>query len=126
MRATFIVRLLDAAGELIAWTRVEAEARPQREAASCPFFALEPSRFVAERAGRACQISVHWPDLDVARVNKEIVEPTDVEAGQVLAFAWFEPVWLVAGSRGVPLTPEAERQAVVLGVPVGTLKAAGT
>lgn len=120
MRAIFVARILDDAGALLAWARVEAEARPQDRAASCPFFALEPTRFEAEASGLASRISVHWPDLDVARVQ-DILEPVQVEAGQVLAFAWIEPVWLVAGSRGVPLPPVTERRSVVISPPTGGL-----
>lgn len=125
MRATFIARILDDAGELLAWSRVEAEARPQDRAASCPFFALEATRFEAERSGLASRIAVHWPDLDVARVQ-DLLERVQVETGQVFAFGWLEPVWLVPGMRDVPLPAVTERRSVVVSPPTGNLAAAAS
>lgn len=123
MRALFIARILDDAGALLAWSRVEAEARPQDRAGSCPFFALEPTRFEVEQNGVASRIAVHWPDLDVARVQN-LLEPVQVEAGQVFNLGWLEPVWLVPGMRDVPLPAVTERQSIIVSPPTGNLAAA--
>lgn len=125
MRATFIARILDDAGALLAWSRVVAEARPQERAASCPFFALEATRFTIEADGVASRIAIHWPDLDVARVQN-LLERVDVHAGQVMTFGWIEPVWLVAGSRDVPLPAITERANVTITPPTGALSAAAS
>lgn len=122
MRAIFVARILDDAGELLAWSRVEAEARPQERAGSCPFFALAPTRFEVERAGVASRIAVHWPDLDVARVQN-LLERVEVQAGQVFNLGWLEPVWLVPGMRDVPLPAVTERSSVVVFPPSGALAA---
>lgn len=121
MTVKFVVRLLDEAGALLAWASVYATARPQDRAGSCPFFAPTTS-FVIERDGLASRISVHWCDLDVARVQV-LVEATPVSVGQVFAFNWIEPVWLVPGMRDVPLPPVTVRAPVAVSVPVGTLAA---
>lgn len=119
----FVVRLLDAEGQLLAWTTVWAEPKPQARGGSCPFFATEPTTFVAERSGRAVETTIHWCDLDVAR-RQALAEPVAIEAGQVLRFAWLEPVWLVPGMRDVPLPAVTVREPVSVAVPVGSLTAA--
>lgn len=121
----FVVRLMSTTGELLAWATVWAEPKPQgRRAASCPFWPKAPTQFVIEMSGRAASISVHWCDLDIARVNR-LMEPADVIAGQMFNFTWTEPVWLVAGMKDVPLPPVTERQPVSIAVPTGALVAAG-
>ena len=122
MTVKFVVRLLDAAGGLLAWATVYGTARPQDRAGSCPFFAPGPTSFVIEREGLASQISVHWCDLDVAR-KQVLIEEVPVSPGQVFSFAWIEPVWLVAGMRDVPLPAVTVRAPVEVAVPVGSLTA---
>lgn len=121
----FVVRLLDDAGTLLSWAEVYASPKPQaRPAASCPFFAAVPTLFRIDQSGVASRISVHWCDLDVARVQY-VLEPVAVEVGQVLSFSWIEPVWLVPGSRDVPLPPVTVRAPVAIGVPTGALASRG-
>ena len=122
MTARFIVRLLDADGVLLSWAEVQATARPQRTAGSCPFFASSTTQFVIEQAGTATRLSIHWADLDVARVQN-LMEPVAVSVGQVCNFAWIEPVWLVPGMREVPLPAVTVRAPVDVRVPVGALSA---
>lgn len=121
MTARFIVRLLDADSNLLAWAEVYATATPQERAASRPFWAATPTQFVVDRDGVACQISIHWADLDVARLQQ--LDPTPVVVGQVFTLAWIEPVWLVQGMRDVPLPTVTVRAPVTVGVPVGGMGA---
>ena len=121
MTARFIVRLLDDAGVLLSWAEVHATARPQDRAGSCPFMA-DRTQFVIERDGLASRISVHWADLDVARVQN-LMEPMAVSVGQVCTFSWIEPVWLVPGMRDVPLPSVTVRAPVSVSVPLGSLAA---
>jgi hypothetical protein len=118
----FVVRLLDAAGELLAWAPVYASARPHPRGASCPLKPQGPTTFVIERDGIAAQVSVHWCHYDVARVQA-IAEPVAVTAGQVFTFMWIEPVWLVPGMRDVPLPAVTERGPVLVGPPAGGMMA---
>lgn len=118
----FVVRLLDAAGALLAWATVYATAQPQpKPSASCLFMAPGPTKFVIEQDGIASQISVHWTELDVARVQE--LDPVDVTALQVFTFVWLQPVWLVAGMRNVPLPAVTVRAPVAIVVPTGNLAA---
>jgi hypothetical protein len=119
MTARFIVRLLDADGQLLSWADVLAEARPQGRPRSTPFFSLNPTRFVIERDGVASRITIHWADVDVARVGPDMT-PTPVQAGQVFTFTWLGPVWLIEGSQqDVPLPAVTVRAPVAIGVPAG-------
>lgn len=112
----FVVRLLDDAGALLAWATVQASPRPQPSRVSCPWWPTEPTQFVIERDGLASAVTIHWCDLDIARMNR-LMEPARVSAGQIFDFTWTEPVWLVSGMREVPLPPVTERHALAIGVP---------
>jgi hypothetical protein len=120
----FIVRLLTAEGDLLSWTEVQAQAKPQGRPRSTPFHAIGPSMFVIERDGLASQISVHWCDLDVARLFA-LQTPTPVSVGQVLRYDWVTmPVWMVEGSKvDVPLPPVTVRAKVTIAPPTGNLSA---
>lgn len=78
------------------------------------------TQFVVTQDGTATRISVHWADLDVARVQS-IMEPLVVKAGQIVNFAWLEPVWVVPGMRDVPLPPVTVGRSVQLIPPSGPL-----
>jgi hypothetical protein len=123
MTARFVVRLLDAAGELLAWADVSATAKPQGRPRSTPFFADGRTQFVIERDGVASQVVIHWVDLDVVRVGPDIA-PTPVQLGQVFDFTWLGPVWMVEGSKvDVPLPAVTVRRAVAIAPPTGSLVA---
>jgi hypothetical protein len=79
---------------------------------------------VIERDGLASQLSVHWADIDVARLTPLMGE-TPVQMGQVLRFDWIEPVWMIEGSKvDVPLPPVTVRAQVKIQPPTGALAAA--
>lgn len=120
----FVIRILDGSNALLAWAEVRAEPKPQARGASCPWWPTGPTKFPIERSGTATRISVHWCDLDVARVQ-DLVAATEVQAGQVFMLSWIEPVWLVPGMHNVPLPGVTVRESVTLGVPAGTLVGEG-
>ena len=123
MTARFIVRLLTEDGALLSWADVTAEARPQGRPRSTPFHAITPTTFVVERDGLATQLSVHWADLDVARLTP-LMAHTPVQFGQVLRFDWIEPVWMVEGSKvDVPVPPVTIRASITTQPPTGSLAA---
>lgn len=122
MTQKFVVRLLTAEDVLLAWAEVYATARPQDRGGSCPFWAPGPTPLLIEVDGLATKISVHWCDLDVARVQA-LLEPLTVTAGQQASFAWIEPVWLVPGMRDVPLPGVTVHAPVSVRVPTGSVMA---
>lgn len=110
----FVVRLLDADNNLLSWTQVVASpSRQDGGRASCPLFPSTPTQFVIERDGEAAKFSVHWTDLDIARV-RELDERVPVHVGQVFNYTWIEPVWLVAGMRDVPMPAVTVRNNVTI------------
>jgi hypothetical protein len=125
MIASFTVRLVDGSGALLAWTEVMAESRPQGRPRSTPFMALGPSQFVIEQDGHAAALVIHWHDLDVVR-QTPLMNPTQVQVGQVFAFHWIEPVWMVKGAdQDIVLPAITVRKPVAVTVPVGGLAAIG-
>lgn len=124
MKAEFTVRILDESYALLAWAKVEASPRPQERGGSCPFWPEDSTQFTVDTAGRAAYVSIHWHDLDVARLKAIDIIP--VVVGQVVTLSWDEPIWLVPGMRDVPLPEITEKGHVVIGVPVGTLTGRGT
>lgn len=121
MTARFIVRLLDAANELLSWAEVYATAKPQGRPRSTPFWADAKTQFVIERDGVASKVLIHWADLDVVRVGPEMT-PTQVQTGQVLDFTWLGPVWMVEGSGiDLPLPAVTVRKSVNIAPPTGAL-----
>lgn len=123
MTQKFVVRLLDDHDALLSWAEVYAEPRPQDRGASCPFFPVSgPTSFLIEQDGTVSKLTIHWCDLDVARVSP-LMESVAVKTGQVFAFNWIEPVWLVPGMRDVPLPAVTLRQSVTLAPPTGSLMA---
>ena len=118
----FVVRLLDASDVLLAWATVMAEPKPQGRNRSCPFYATGPTQFVITTPGIAEKVTIHWCELDIARIGGAI-EPTPVEVGQVFTWTWLEPVWLVAGMKDVPLPPVTVYAPVTIAPPTGSLMA---
>jgi hypothetical protein len=120
----FVFRVLGAHDELLAWTTVHAQPRPQVGRASCPFYPTSPTRFVVERDGIATSLAIHWCDLDIAR-RAQVAAPTPMTVGQEYTWTWIEPVWLVSGMKEVPLPPVTVGKSVAIEVPVGALGVTG-
>ena len=118
----FVIRLLDAEHTLLGWQELYPPDVRSTGRASCGFFAKESTPIPIEQSGVAAYLTVHWCDLDVARIVP-LPEPTPVDAGQVAQWAWIEPVWLVSGMRDVPMPPVTVRSSVALNPPSGTLTA---
>lgn len=123
----FVVRLLDDLDQLVAWAEVYAVPKPQARGASCPFWPTEPTTFVIERAVTPSKLTIHWCELDVARVTSVSIDAssTAMQVGQHWSFVWVEPVWLVPGMRDVPLPAVTVRSSVGVTVPVGSLMEQG-
>lgn len=124
MIGNFVVRLLDADNNLMSWARVQATARQQGNLASCPFFPATATPFIAERDGIVTRYSVEWTDTGVARVHDIDSAPFTVKTGQQMMLSWtMRPIWMVSGTKDVPLPTVTERQPVCIGLPAGGLGA---
>ncbi len=75
------------------------------------------------RDGVASVLTIHWCDLDIARLTA--LAPTPVAVGQVFTFAWVEPVWLAPGMADVPLPAVTIDESVQVIVPAGALVTSG-
>jgi len=117
MTTKLVVRVLDAAGALLAWAEVWAEARGDgRLWADGTYPAL------VEQDGTPAWLSIHWAD-----VNVEVRLPYDkpaVHAGETIALSWAPSHVLYVGEAAGGLPPVTVRSAVTVGVPVGTFSGA--
>lgn len=126
MTQKFVVRLLDDAGVLLAWTTVYATAQPQGRPHSCPFRATTPTRFVITERGCASRLLIHWCDLDLVRETPLMEGPMEVTPGQEATFHWIEPVWIVpAGGYQGALPTVTVPGPITIGVPTGNLGLVG-
>lgn len=123
MLTKFVARLLDDADTLLGWAQVDCVPKPQKGRVSGVFRPVAPTQFVIETAGRCTRISIHWCDLDIARVMP-IAEPVEVLPYQMFTFTWLEPVWVVSGQADVPLPATVHHHGVLVGIPSGTMTAA--
>lgn len=123
----FVVRVLSEDNQLLAWAEVEGKPEPQdrSKSASCPFWPADGTRkinFIADAAGLATKISVHWCDLDIARVSNVFGGGgVEVHPGQAFTFHMLEPLWLTAGMKDVPLPSVTIRKHIILSPPTGSL-----
>jgi len=125
MRSKFVVRLLDEAGELLGWQAVYAEPHAERPGV----FWVDRTEIPLERPGRATRISVHWTDLNVARMEPliEAIEIPPEKVGTSGTFIWlpWSPLWQVRGEQDVPLPAVTERGSVRLSPDMGVLGGVG-
>ena len=122
MTQKFVVRLMDADDQLLAWCQVMATAKPQGQRRSCPFWPDHGTQFVIDESGIASKVVVHWCDLDLVRVQE--IAATEVSAGQVFDYTWVGPVWLVAAPEKQQILPAVTVRAhQTIAPPCGTLTA---
>lgn len=118
MTTKLVLRVLDAQGQLLGWTAVDAEARGDGT-----LRATRPVSVLMDAAGTPDTVSIHWAD-----VNVEVRVPC--QGGQPLA----PGVWLVLheyerepmirlGTPAGGLPPVTVKQSVAIGVPVSVVAA---
>ncbi len=121
----FVVRLMDDNDNLLAWTELYCESKPQGGRRSCPFWPKGPTQFPIEQDGVATKIAIHWCELDLAR-EQALAQPVPVTVGVLADYTWIGPVWLVpAMDKDLVLPPVTVRQSVSLQPPVGSLVGTG-
>jgi len=116
MRSKFVIRLLDAAGELLGWQEVDALARGDGA-----MWAEYPVPILVDQGGLASVLSIHWADVNVEA--RRGVEPVQVQRGQ----SWLLPagVLLQVGPMPIGLPPVVTHGPTIIGIPVGALAAVG-
>lgn len=109
-----VVRVLDAGGDLLAWTEVLGEARGDGR-----LWASRSYSAPVERAGVPAVLSVQWADVNVeARTPLALAA---VAPGDVIPLQWAEQPIMTIGQMPGPLPPVTMRAAVAIGVPVGAV-----
>jgi hypothetical protein len=121
-RMTFVVRLLDGDGALLAWSRVPTRAR--LDGATALLLATSQTRFLITRSGTTARLSIEWPEM-AGLARTEPVSQMAVTEGQAFDFLWLSPVWRVHGDRDAPKPAVTEGGSVTIIVPTGALAAVG-
>jgi hypothetical protein len=110
-----VLRVLSAAGELLGWTEVQAEARGDGA-----LWARTPPLVPIDDPGTPAVLSIHWAD-----VNVELRVPYEsgpVTPGMVLEIPNTTPLVKV-GSPPVSLPPVTLRARIAVSVPVASVGA---
>lgn len=118
MQTKLIVRVLDAAGDLLGWDELMAEARGDGR-----LWATAPSTVTIERQGVAATVSVHWADLNV-EARTPFPTPQPVALGARVTVISPGPVFVVGPQAG-GLPPVTVRTSVSISPPTGDLAAVG-
>jgi hypothetical protein len=114
MRVKLIVRLLDAAGALLAWAAVQAEANGDGHLRP-----LEPFDALASHSGDAVLLVLHWPDL---HIQKRAEVQAQIVAGARVTFV--VPPWAIPSDEGL-LPAVTVGQPIAVAVPPGALGVVG-
>jgi hypothetical protein len=118
MTTKIVLRLLDAADGLIGWTAHEAAVHGDGA-----LWSASPIVIVADRAGAAACVSLHWADVNV-EVRVPCVLPSIAAGQRVTVFPTGERL-ITVGAPPVGLPPVTVTRSVVVGVGVGMIGAAG-
>jgi hypothetical protein len=105
-----IVRVLDAAGSLLAWAEVHAEARGDGRLWST-HACLAP----VEAAGEPAFVSVHWPDVHVEA--RAPIAYQGVKPGDTVTLPWANQPVMTIGPMPGPLPPVTVRSSVSVAMP---------
>jgi hypothetical protein len=109
----FIVRLLDADRQILAWNKLPVETRGDGNVWAMQNFVAE-----AEQTGKATGICYHWADLHVYQ-TVPFAEPVQCVAGQTITIPIHNSVILSVPSEPLPLPPITVRSDVTVGIGTG-------
>lgn len=118
MQTVFIVRLLDASRNVLAWCRVPVEARGDGA-----FWAMAPFEALCAQSGDVVELVGHWPEVNAAWAVP-MPEGMQVRVGTAVTLHFTEPLLRIS-SDPRPLPPVTETRSVTIAVPTGNLGATG-
>jgi hypothetical protein len=118
MTTKLVIRVMDAADTLLAWTEIQGEIRGD----GCLRYA-HPAMAWVECAGTPTQLSVHWADVNVEVRSAFAYKP--VTMGDLIPLRWDDQPVLVVGPMPGPLPPVTVRAPIAIAVPVGVMGARG-
>lgn len=117
LKTKLVVRMLDAAEQLIGWAEVSGQARGDGK-----LWVEEPTLVMIERDGVIAYLSVHWCDVNVE--IRSAIERAAVTAGQLLRLPGdWEAIAVGPAAGGLPSV--TVRTPVEVRIPVGTIGAKG-
>lgn len=108
MQTMFIVRLLDAERQVLAWTKIPAETRGDGRLWAMQAFVAE-----VEQNGTAVAMNYHWPDVH-CYTTVPLPHGVPVTAGQVVSLPLADLIHIP--SEPLPLPPVTVRSSVTTAV----------
>ena len=108
MQTMFVVRLLNAERQVLAWTKIPAQTRGDGKLWAMQAFVAE-----VDQAGTATALNYHWPDVH-CYVTVPLPEPVAVASGQVISLPLADLIHIP--SEPLPLPPVTVRTNVTAGV----------
>lgn len=113
MDTKLVIRLLDAAGELLGWAQVMGHARGDGK-----IWVNEPTLVQIDQIGTVAIVSVHWCDVNVEL--RYTVDPKELILGQQYALAGdWDAITCGPAAGGLP--PVTIRTPISMIVPAGQL-----
>ena len=117
MQTEFIVRLLDADRQVLAWTRIPAETRGDGK-----LWAMQAFVAAVTKSGQAVAMNYHWPDVH-CYTTVPLSAPVMVQAGSVVTVPLADLIHIP--SEPLPLPPVTVTSSVHTVVPTGTFQSCG-
>jgi hypothetical protein len=117
MQTKLVIRILGRKEELLGWAEAVGEARGDGK-----IWISEPTLVLVEQDGTAMYLSMHWCDVNVE--IRSLIEQHPVKQGDVFNLPG-EMVAFVCGPAAGGLPPVTVRNAINIGIPVGSLGARG-
>lgn len=108
MQTMFIVRLLGADRQVLAWTKIPAETRGDGRLWAMQAFVAE-----VEQDGTAVSMNYHWPDVH-CYTTVPLPGPVPVTAGQVVSLPLADLIYIP--SEPLPLPPVTVRSNVTTSI----------
>jgi hypothetical protein len=109
----FVLRLLDAEGNLLGWAEVQGVARGN----GALWMEADTAIFIRQ-AGVPSRLSVHWCDVN-CEYSVAFPGVTEANVGNFITITAEGPLWTVGPAAGG--LPPVEVASTVIGIPVGSL-----
>jgi hypothetical protein len=110
MQTVFVVRLLDANRQVLAWNHIPAHTKGDGGLWADHNFVAE-----AQETGEAVAMCFHWPEVHVYQ-TRPLLQPVHVDAGKVVSIPILATPMLHIQSEPLELPPVTVRTNVTIGI----------